>query len=66
MKEMNEYEVRNHVESHPDTSLISYIFLTTLAEYSDVRKGMHLGADDYLIKPFDGIIQDKNQTSCHF
>ncbi|WP_421869535.1 response regulator [Marinoscillum sp.] len=39
-----------------ETDLIDYtpfIFLTGRAEKEDVRKGMSLGADDYLTKPFD-------------
>lgn len=31
-----------------------FIFLTARAEKDDIRKGMVLGADDYLSKPFDG------------
>ena len=29
-----------------------FIFLTAKAELSDIRKGMNLGADDYITKPF--------------
>lgn len=38
-----------------DTSIshIPLIFLTAKTEKTDVRKGMGLGADDYLTKPFD-------------
>ena len=32
-----------------------FIFLTAKSEYSDIRKGMSLGADDYLVKPVKGI-----------
>jgi CRP-like cAMP-binding protein len=38
-----------------ETSSIPFIFLTAKAEYTDQRKGMDLGADDYLTKPFNGI-----------
>ena len=31
-----------------------FIFLTAKTERSDFRKGMELGADDYITKPFDG------------
>ena len=32
----------------------AFIFLTAKAERSEIRKGMELGADDYITKPFDG------------
>ncbi|MCX5964897.1 MAG: EAL domain-containing protein [Cyanobacteria bacterium] len=36
----------------PLTANIPFIFLTAKAENHDLREGMELGADDYLIKPF--------------
>jgi len=30
-----------------------FIFLTARVELNDIRQGMNLGADDYLLKPFD-------------
>ncbi|MES1223179.1 MAG: cyclic nucleotide-binding domain-containing protein, partial [Bacteroidota bacterium] len=36
------------------TRTIPFIFLTSKSEKSDFRKGMELGADDYIAKPFDG------------
>ncbi len=35
------------------TASIPFIFLTAKAERSDFRKGMEMGADDYISKPFD-------------
>jgi CRP-like cAMP-binding protein/ActR/RegA family two-component response regulator len=43
-----------HMLSKNETTLgIPFIFLSAKAERSDMRKGMDLGADDYLTKPFD-------------
>jgi diguanylate cyclase (GGDEF)-like protein len=40
------------VRDDPLTSSIPFVFLTARADRSDLRKGMNLGADDYLVKPF--------------
>ncbi len=37
----------------PATALIPFIFLTAKTETPDFRRGMALGADDYIFKPFD-------------
>ena len=46
------YEVLAALKSNPATRRIPFLFLTARAEPADVRKGMDLGADDYLAKPF--------------
>lgn len=38
-----------------ETASIPFIFLTAKSEKSDFRKGMEMGADDYLTKPFDDV-----------
>lgn len=53
MPEMDGYTVLKILGRNPQTSTIPFIFLTAKAEKSDFRKGMTLGADDYLTKPFD-------------
>ena len=47
------YKVLQTLDDEPSTKGIPFIFLTAKAEKSDIRKGMNLGADDYLTKPFD-------------
>ena len=47
------YGVLSILSKDPETSHIPFIFLTAKTENSDIRKGMNLGADDYITKPFD-------------
>ena len=49
------YGVLHIFSQHPDLQNIPFIFLTAKAERSDHRKGMEMGADDYLTKPFQEI-----------
>ena len=53
MPELDGYGVLNILGKKPKTAEIPFIFLTAKAEKSDFRKGMNLGADDYITKPFD-------------
>jgi len=55
MPELDGYGVLHALSRHPETSDIPFIFLTAKAEKSDFRKGMNMGADDYIVKPFDGL-----------
>src|SRR5690242_2364386 len=52
MPEVNGYDVLMELNSSPELSVIPFIFLTARASRVDIRKGMTLGADDYLPKPF--------------
>jgi len=52
MPGMNGYQVLTELQQQATTATIPFIFLTALAESTDLRIGMNLGADDYLIKPF--------------
>lgn len=53
MPELDGYGVLHILSKKPETANIPFIFLTAKTEKSDIRKGMNLGADDYLTKPFD-------------
>lgn len=55
MPELDGYGVLHMLNKNPKTSAIPFIFLTAKAERTDFRKGMEMGADDYITKPFDDI-----------
>src|SRR5471030_1618817 len=55
MPELDGYGVLFLLGKNPDTATIPFIFLTAKAERVDFRKGMEMGADDYLTKPFDDM-----------
>ena len=52
MPKLDGFGVLNILGKRPDTSGIPFVFLTAKAERSDFRRGMNLGADDYVTKPF--------------
>ena len=53
MPELNGYGVLQILSKEKSTRLIPFIFLSAKTEHKDIRKGMDLGADDYITKPFD-------------
>lgn len=55
MPELDGYGVLYLLNKNPQTSATPFIFLTAKAERMDMRKGMEMGADDYLVKPFDDV-----------
>ncbi len=55
MPEMDGYGVLRILSNNPSTMNTPFIFLTAKAEKDDFRKGMGLGADDYITKPFDDV-----------
>ena len=52
MPNLDGYGLIKALRQKPLTADIPFIFLTAKAENGDLRQGMELGADDYLIKPF--------------
>ncbi|HYP17834.1 MAG TPA: response regulator transcription factor [Opitutus sp.] len=51
MPEMNGHRVLEMLRHEPATAHLPFIFLTGWGEKDDIRAGMNLGADDYLVKP---------------
>ncbi|MET0392912.1 MAG: response regulator [Chitinophagaceae bacterium] len=55
MPELDGYGVLHLLRKNPEGQNIPFIFLTAKTERTDFRKGMEMGADDYVTKPFDEI-----------
>ena len=55
MPELDGYGVLYLINKNPQTANIPFIFITAKTERADMRKGMEMGADDYLTKPFDDL-----------
>src|SRR5215218_6537317 len=55
MPELDGYGVLHMLRKNQETQNIPFIFLTAKTERSDFRRGMEMGADDYITKPFEDI-----------
>jgi DNA-binding response OmpR family regulator len=55
MPELDGYGVLHLLKKNAGTENIPFVFLTAKTERSDFRKGMEMGADDYITKPFEEI-----------
>jgi signal transduction histidine kinase len=53
MPEMNGYALHDFVREKPEFAHIPFVFLTALDSPNEKQEGQALGADDYLVKPFD-------------
>lgn len=53
MPEVDGYRVLEDLSSDETTKHIPFVFLSAKTEHKEIRKGMDLGADDYLTKPFE-------------
>jgi CheY-like chemotaxis protein/CRP-like cAMP-binding protein len=53
MPEVDGYGVLESLSKDPVTMHIPFIFLSAKTEHTEIRKGMDMGADDYLTKPFE-------------
>ncbi|HMD00001.1 MAG TPA: response regulator [Ferruginibacter sp.] len=55
MPVLDGYGVLHLLNKNPELKGIPFIFLTAKAERTDFRKGMEMGADDYITKPFTDV-----------
>ncbi len=53
MPELDGYGVLQIVMNNKDLQKTPFIFMTAKTNHSDMRKGMDMGASDYITKPFD-------------
>jgi DNA-binding response OmpR family regulator len=53
MPQMDGYEALKLLKSRPETAAIPVIFLTGKTDEENEKKGLALGAADYIKKPFD-------------
>ncbi len=53
LPELDGYGVLHILNNKPTLSHIPFVFLNAKASDTDFRKGMNLGASDYITKPFD-------------
>jgi DNA-binding NarL/FixJ family response regulator len=56
MPEKDGYEVLQAIRLNRSTATTPFIFFTAKGEKPDVRAGMNLGADDYLVKPVPRLV----------
>ena len=55
MPNVNGLELLAALKGAPDTMDLPVILLSAKAQVADVQRGMDLGADDYVTKPFDPL-----------
>ena len=53
MPDINGLELLSFVKNHPEYRTIPVVIISTEKSEADRKRGMALGADDYLAKPFD-------------
>jgi CheY-like chemotaxis protein len=54
MPVMDGYHLLEHIRREPLLNNSRFIFFTASAEKREIEKGMQMGADDYIVKPFSG------------
>jgi two-component system, OmpR family, response regulator len=55
MPEIDGYEVLRRIRSAPPTRHLPVIFLTAKSTPADIEKGLAMGANYYITKPFSGL-----------
>ncbi|MDR1004114.1 MAG: response regulator [Prevotellaceae bacterium] len=63
MPQMDGFELCRRIKSAYETSHIPVILLTALSDKTNQLKGLGLGADNYLVKPFDMTLLASRITS---
>lgn len=53
MPELDGFETVEALRARPGTADVPIVMVTTQAQATDVRRGREVGADAYVVKPFD-------------
>ena len=56
MPGMNGYEVLSRLKDDPQTRDIPVIIISALSDMHNIVRGIELGAEDYLVKPFNDVL----------
>lgn len=54
MPDLDGYQVLQHIRATPSTATLPVIFLTAKSTPADIEKGLAMGANYYITKPFSG------------
>jgi DNA-binding response OmpR family regulator len=52
LPDISGFDILQKIKSNSALNSIPFIFLTAYADAKDIQKGLRLGADEYLTKPF--------------
>ena len=52
MPQMTGYEACQKLKDDPDTSDIPVVFLSAKGQDTEIKRGIELGAEEYILKPF--------------
>ena len=52
MPVMDGYHLLENIRKSPSLAHSRFVFFTASSEKKDIQKGMQMGADDYIVKPF--------------
>ena len=55
MPHMDGFEVCRRLKAAPTTKDIPIVFLTALGAEKDISRGLELGGDGYIVKPFNAV-----------
>jgi CheY-like chemotaxis protein len=55
MPELDGYGVLLYLNEHPELQHVPFIFLTGESNNAAIKKGIEMGADEYITKPFDDV-----------
>src|SRR5260370_22854295 len=64
MPRMNGHEVLQQLKARPALREIRVIMISAVDDVDSVVRGIELGADDYLLKPFNPVILGARDVAC--